>query len=302
MGPGGHAALSIDRPCDSTAVPGTVGTILDVFFPAPYQLDRSPSGLGDLHRFFNMFDQRTASEATSHVGCVDLDLFRLQSSDFRCLLKRSGLTLSGNPDVTSIRADMSGTVHGLHGGVGQIGQDVLGSYLLVGLAQSAFDITIISGRDTRPVKTVGELFLYGLGTEMGLNSLIPLDVEGISPFPGGVDGIRAHRNPSVYFHHVADSRHLPGGFFIIGNHLGPISGGPGNGCVKHIGHKHVDTKLGLPVDLGGNVQTRYGCAHNFKFTLFLQPGVCGDGETGGFFAQLSIGEAAVAGLVVNLAQ
>ena len=76
---------------------------------------------------------------------MDIDLLRIQPGDLGRLLKSVGLALGPNPDITSIRKDMSRAGHGFHGRMRQIGQEVLGLDLLVGLAECVLDITITTG-------------------------------------------------------------------------------------------------------------------------------------------------------------
>ena len=85
MGPGDESPLFIQSPGNSMAVSGSIGIVPDIFLPCPEDLDGLVCGLGEFHRLLQEVGLEAAAESSPQVGCVDLDLLRIQSGNLGCL-------------------------------------------------------------------------------------------------------------------------------------------------------------------------------------------------------------------------
>src|SRR3984885_13929405 len=96
-----------------------VQRLLNVLLARPDHFDRSVYLLGDAHRLRYPIDLKPATKAAADQVVMDDDLVLWKSSDFCCDCLSSCYDLVTHPDLAAIRSDMYGTVHRLHGRVGE---------------------------------------------------------------------------------------------------------------------------------------------------------------------------------------
>ena len=203
--PGRHSALGIQKSGNPMGVGGTEKTVLNVFLPAPDQLDGPPDGLTDLGCFPVIVGLGPAAQSTPQIGGVNVDLIGLQTRNFLDGLQGPSLGLGGRPDVTAIFTHIHGAVHGFHVGVGEVGKKVLHLEPLVGLFKGCRDITILACRDAGFVQQAHQVLFRVLGVQIRTNALVPLGVEGRSPFPGSIQCVRTNGDPPIDLDHLLDA-------------------------------------------------------------------------------------------------
>src|SRR5690606_25533907 len=94
--------LLVDPRGEAHGEGGAVIVVLDVFFPAPDELDRSSDRAGDFRRLDREIRLPAPPEATTEIGAMDGDLLRVHLKDFGEIIAQAAGSLGRRPDLATI--------------------------------------------------------------------------------------------------------------------------------------------------------------------------------------------------------
>ena len=208
-------ALCVNRRLELGQVHGAVKVVPHVFFARPQQLNRrTVAGHGHLHGLADKVHFQSAAKATAEQRHVHGDIVFLDARHFGGHGARQGRHLRGHPNLDLAVDDLRGAVHGLQGGVGQVGRLVqrVDARDRGALGQGGFAL-FVKGEATVGVERLQQLGLdaFRVG-RCGLGGR-PLNLDGLcalARMPGGAGHhgqATGAATPSVQGHDPAHTGH-----------------------------------------------------------------------------------------------
>jgi hypothetical protein len=155
--------------------------VLDVLFAGPHHLHGIVDLLGDLDRRDHHVRLELAAETAAEQMLVDDHLVDGKAGGLRCFRLHAGHDLRAGPDLAGIRPDVDGGVDRLHRGMREERQ-LVGRLEPVAAGKRLGDVAV--GFCDRAVLLAGlaQIVPDVLGGDIGVRSLVPLDLERFETF------------------------------------------------------------------------------------------------------------------------
>ncbi len=158
----------------------------------------------------------------------------------------------------------------------------------------------VAGNRSRFLSQRRVLLRNGLAAQGCEWTFVPFHVERLSPFRGRPVTIGDDGYASTDLHHVTYTSDRFRLVRIEARHLAAEHRATDHARHQHAGPLHVDTELGLPVHLFGNVEPGKGLPEDLERLRILERHACGDGERRGLVDERAILQAATACSVYDL--
>ena len=264
-----HLALGIERGFEAGGVHGAVKVVAHVFFARPRQLHRlAARGQGHFDGLGNKVHLKPAAKATAQEGDVHHHFVYVHT----CGLGGSGASgrrdLRRRPDFDLAVFDLRGAVHGLHGGVRQIGRGIAGFNRLAAGFFGGGNVALLKKGEAA---LFVELALQGGGNllrvQSALGALLPLRGDGLGALAGVPSGFCHHGKTGagamqrVQRHHLLHAGQGQGGFAVERRGAAANHGRQAHGGKQHVGQAHIQAKSGAAIGFAHQIGARGGCAN-----------------------------------------
>ena len=174
---GGRHAVGIQRHLNLLQADRTIGVVHHVIFARPDGLDRHARHcFRDYRGLCNKVHFNLATETTTQIGRVNVDLLRLQAGCSRNRWRHQGLELRRRPNFRAVALDQDGRVERLHCTVGQELEFVFRFQLLGGAAQCGIHVTTSLDFDAVFRHAVGQHLGDGVAAQGRVLGHVPLDI------------------------------------------------------------------------------------------------------------------------------
>ena len=244
-----------------------------------------------------------AAQAAAKLHGVNLDLVLRHAGRGR-RDRQSGLgVLRGSPDLQRVTLQPGRADHGLHGGVRQIGREVLGLVHLAGAGQRLHGVAVVAGHSQFVLHHAGlEIRHDGRTGEGAVLAGVPVN---------GHFAQRLFSAPPVVCHHrhkLTEVEHLHNAAAVL--HLGRVHAfdtavehrTSGHCGVQHARQLRVNTVTNLAGDDGRNVHPGNRLADDFPVLGVFEFDFFGRLQLGGGRGQLAVTQRTLAGQVLDPAQ
>ena len=253
---------------------GAVKVVAHVFFARPRELYWfATRGQGHFDGLGNKVHFQSAAKATTQEGDVHHHFVHVHA----CRLGGSGAcgrrNLRGHPDFDLAVFDLRGAVHGLHGGVGQVGCGVAGLNRFGARFFCSVDVALVKEGEAA---FFVELALQGgcnlLGVEGALGALLPLGGDGLRALAGVPSGFCHHGKTGartmqcIKRYDLLHAGQGQGGFGVERRGAAAEHGRQAHGGKQHFGQANVHAKGGAAIGFADQIGA--GCGGAYQFPVF----------------------------------
>src|SRR5215472_2603572 len=215
MLPGDEVAFGVEAGLQLVISRGAVEVVADVVFAGPDDFDGSSGGAGNERGFDGVVLYEAPAEAAANEGDVHLDAVFGNAESLRDAGCRRVGNLGGRPQLAFAVAEMRGAVDGLHRGVREEGNFVVGFDGLGGTRMGLVEVTVIANYSSGLAGEFYHLLAKRLGAFTNHRRLVPLHFQAFPGLHGCPRRIRNDRDAGARV--VAAAR--AGGFAKLMRHV-----------------------------------------------------------------------------------